>query len=90
MTACYYSIYCDLIHNRDASTQNNCLRVSENSADGTTCLEEGKSDRRVKKMTSFMFCTTQQILGCLYQIDKRVGECNVEYKYTNSWLEYTT
>jgi hypothetical protein len=22
MTACYYSIYCDLIHNRDATTQN--------------------------------------------------------------------
>jgi hypothetical protein len=23
MTACYYSVYCDLIHNGDATTQNN-------------------------------------------------------------------
>jgi len=66
-----------------------CLRVSENSADGTTCLEEGKSDRRVKKIMSFMFCTPQQILGCLNQIDKRVGECKMEYKYTNFQSEYS-
>jgi hypothetical protein len=31
---------------------------------------------------SFMFCTPQQTLGRLNQIDKRVGKCNMEYKYT--------
>jgi len=54
-----------------------CVRVPENSADGTAWLEEGKNDRRVKKIMSFMFCTPQQILGCLNQINKRVGECNI-------------
>jgi hypothetical protein len=27
MTACHYSIYCDLIHNGDATTQNNWQRL---------------------------------------------------------------
>jgi hypothetical protein len=35
MTACYYSIYCDLIHNGDATTQNmvgkNCSSWRDNT-----------------------------------------------------------